>query len=1044
MELSGTWRFCLDPQGHGVQADWFKSDLSDRVELPGTTDTNQKGDRNDAVERGRLTQRYPYWGAAWYQRSVEIPEAWRGKSLALRLERVQWRSELWIDDHHMGAQDSLTTPHVYRIGPLTPGTHRLTLRVDNRMQVDVGKWACALTEETQTAWNGVLGDMTLTVLEPVHIEGLQIYPDAETRSLRIQGKLHNDGQPAQHHQIRFQARLLREGEPVAASAILSVSPTEALQPFSQRLTFDGDIRPWDEFDPALYALTAELLDSAGTVLQTVETSFGFRTLDSDGKHLRMNGRRVFLRGNVDGGLFPLTGHAPLDRTAWLSYFQTILDYGMNHVRFHSWCPPEAAFRVADELGIMLQVEAPMWRPHGDISPHPDVCAFIRAETERILDSYGNHPSFCFFALGNELGTGKDSFLLETIRWCRQTDPRRFYSTTMRPYEPDQPDDFFQTAGVNGIPVRGEGRIGITRPDTLHDYEAPLEQVDKPIIAHENGQFASYPDFAERRHYTGVLEARHYAAFEVDLKQQGLAHHHETFPRASGRLSAQLYKEELETAFRSPSMSGFQILGLTDMQGWGTATIGILNALGESKGFISPEAWRRFCGPVVPLARFEKHVWTSDETLKVRFEASCYTPENYRPVAPVWRLVDDGGHAVATGRLDSAMLITGGVSALGVAEIPLARIPAPRAYTLQVVLDEHHYNSWDLWVYPAEPVTEEPAGVYVCTAWNTETQALLQAGHSVLLLPSLDRLTNVLPGRLAPVFWAQPLFCNQPGQMGIWVDAEHPAFGQFPTEYHANWQWWELLDEARALIIDDAPLNLSPLVQPIDTFQRNHQLSLLFEANVGPGRLLCATMNLTRDLASRPVARQLRRSLLAYMASPAFQPETRLDPERIGQWIAPVSAVTVDRIDSIDANVVLDMEPSESGGCQVHLKQDGFRHLVLAPITNDSGSVAWSGSPLAMLLYCPHDFSGDLCLQVDPSSSVKQVAIRVNGKILATDIEIPLEGGRIHIPIGRKDSCFEVLHVEIIPPSDGTIAMTRITITQATPVKQQPTGVEYAT
>ena len=67
-------------------------------------------------------------------------------------------------------------------------------------------------------------------------------------------------------------------------------------------------------------------------------------------------------------------------------------YGLNHIRFHSWCPPEAAFAAADLEGIMIQAEGPQANVPAGADPARD--AFIEAEFKRMVDTYGNHPSFC--------------------------------------------------------------------------------------------------------------------------------------------------------------------------------------------------------------------------------------------------------------------------------------------------------------------------------------------------------------------------------------------------------------------------------------------------------------------------------------------------------------------------------------------------------------------------------------------------------------------------------------------------------------------------
>ena len=90
-------------------------------------------------QRARLTRTYRYLGPAWYQRTIEIPESWQSRRVELFLERVMWETRVWLDEHYIGMADSLCVPHRFDLSDyITPGRHRLTLRIDNRLKVNVG------------------------------------------------------------------------------------------------------------------------------------------------------------------------------------------------------------------------------------------------------------------------------------------------------------------------------------------------------------------------------------------------------------------------------------------------------------------------------------------------------------------------------------------------------------------------------------------------------------------------------------------------------------------------------------------------------------------------------------------------------------------------------------------------------------------------------------------------------------------------------------------------------------------------------------------
>ena len=103
---------------------------------------------------------------------------------------------------------------------------------------------------------------------------------------------------------------------------------------------------------------------------------------------------------------------------------------------------------------------------------------------------------------------------------------------------------------------------------------------------------------------------------------------------------------------------------------------------------------------------------------------------------------------------------------------------------------------------------------------------------------------------------------------------------FPTEYHTNWQWWELINGSSAMMLDDLPPDLRPILQVIDTWFEARRLGLIFEVAVGEGKLLVCSMDIVHDLETRPAARQMRHSLLQYMASRDFAPKTIVKLDQI--------------------------------------------------------------------------------------------------------------------------------------------------------------------
>lgn len=180
---------------------------------------------------------------------------------------------------------------------------------------------------------------------------------------------------------------------------------------------------------------------------------------------------------------------------------------MNHVRFHSWCPPEAAFEAGDEVGMYLQAELPMWIK--DVGKYPDRRDFFEKEMYAILDAYGNHPSFILMCNGNE-NEGDFAVLEDLVKKAQKYDNRRLYSaSTARTHTPS--DQYY----VSHVTSKGWITVYEGKPST--DWDRCKESdIDVPVIAHETGQRCMYPNFEEIKKYTGVVEARNFEVFRERL------------------------------------------------------------------------------------------------------------------------------------------------------------------------------------------------------------------------------------------------------------------------------------------------------------------------------------------------------------------------------------------------------------------------------------------------------------------------------------------------------------------------------------------------
>jgi len=824
IDLSGTWQFTLDRQ-RLVHPDYI---LTETVQLPGTTDTNKKGDpliKKD--ETTHLSRLFSYKGRAWYKRQVEIPADWVGQPVYLFLERTK-SSEIYVDAKFVGSSNDISTPHVFDLSQwLTPGRHDLAIMVDNSSGVPEQIYANshAYTEDTQTNWNGIIGRIELL---------------------------------------------------------------NGLPPVSR-----------------------------------VEDHPNLKDFHIEGQHFYANGHKIFLRGKHDACVWPLTGHVPMDVASWMNYLSTCQAYGLNHVRFHSWCPPEAAFVAADELGIILQPELPFW---GDFNDKDTVLMqFLHKEGENILHWYGHHPSFRMFALGNELWGSIDK-MAEFIEDFRKIAPDKVYTFGSNYYLGYQGVkkgmDYFTTCRVGGeawgnynTHTRGSfsfadaadgGMINHLHPNTTMNFEegcalafheGSSREYAVPVISHETAQFQTYPDYDEIQKYTGVLYPYNMEVFRSRLEKAGMLEQAKDFHKASGLWSLQLYKQDIEMDLRTPNMAGFQLLDLQDYPGQGSAYVGILDAFMDSKLLCTEREWRGWCAPVVPLLIADKFCITNEEGLHAKLQIANYSGKSLKGKKLWWTLYSKEKQKVPV--MNFAYVGVGstvisadgeGLADIGEVHCDLNNVKSPWAFQLELSIEDTDYkNYYDIWVYPTKDNLKRLEKKVIVTNVLTEDIAQqLEKGKRVLLMPDSSKLC--VGGLFQTDYWNYRMFktiCEgnhksvSPGTLGILTDPQHPIFRSFPTEMHTNWQWFPVIKNSHPMILDNTNKDYRPIVQVIDNIERNHKLGLVFEFAIGKGKLLVCMADL-KKAAEYPEGRAFYRSVLEYMTSKDFAPKTHITFEDFHQ------------------------------------------------------------------------------------------------------------------------------------------------------------------
>lgn len=850
IDLSGQWQVKLDAEKQETMPQAYPETMT----LPGTTSAAELGMPNPAKETGCLTDAYRFEGAVWFIRTFTAGD-WTGEQTMLTLERTR-KTTVYLDGRPIGHQESLCTPHRYFLPPVHAGEHTLVIRVDN---TDYPTRGGHLTSpDTQSNWNGITGEISLTVAHTL-LTDLTVRPDLRRGCLRVHG-----------HII---------GAPDGVAGIVLPGQMEHLLPYrggvlNGECPLKGNEAFWDEAHPEIHTIS---IDLDGDVY---ETTFGLRDVRTVGRRLLINGRETFLRGKVDNLLYPKTGYTPTDVASWMTILGIAKEYGINHYRYHTACPPDAAFTAADLLGVYMAPELPFWgtvAEEGEEGYDERERDFLFQEGFRILREYGHHPSFLWLSLGNELWGSKD-VLNRMMRAYREADDTKLYSSGANNYQfvPDVLDEENVFVGVRlgrERLIRGsyamcdapQGIVQTTAPESASNYDASIvpetlgqsgevgkvqiqygtgvKKVDAqsadalipdvPVISHEVGQYVFYPDFSEISHYTGPLKPRNIEAMRENLERAGLYGEHEAFFRQTGHLAVDCYKREIETLLRSREVSGFQLLDLQDYTGQGTALVGVLNAMMENKGLISAEEWREFCAGTVVLGEFASFTGVMGEDIRFDVQISECDPEKQHTCIRC-TLMDgerelyacDVAPGVRQGRLTDAVSVT--FPAECYRDAMQERITG---LTVVLTLEDGTRNHYPIWLIPPIDIRITREGIEKDGRMVAFVSAEEKADGAAIVVPSAE---GQLPAEYCTDFWCYPMFrsisesMGKPvpvGTMGLSIDTASPLLKRFAQEDYTTPAWYAILQTAH---VQRLPADIHPAVQMIDNTERCARLGILYQ------------------------------------------------------------------------------------------------------------------------------------------------------------------------------------------------------------------------
>lgn len=953
--LNGKWHVVLEDGTTG------------QMDLPGTLDENGIGHRDvganqwhpdavlgnaageidkDAPIATRFTRRHTYEGEARISRKITVPDYGTDRLFVLA-ERAR-ALRLLVDGEACSVfrQGTLSTPYIFELTGAAPGEHEFTFLSDNSypgMPKAAIYYSSAATDETQTNWNGILGECSMYTRPQNFIDSLRVYPRAVKKEEKNKAggyvldvcvelapgakKVYKDAKIILQSEALAAGELedtqtLTEiisysGEGLAEAGTDKEENPKTMEIWFRDLPLRENVKLWDEDEGNLYEMAVTLdngmsAEDKGGSTAECRTRFGIRSFGDNGSgRLALNGRAIFLRGEANCAEYPETGHPPMTIPEWKEMLLKYRSYGINFVRFHSHCEPEAAFAAADELGMLLQPELSHWDPK-DAFGTEESYRYYRAELVDLLKTYANHPSFVMLTLGNELQAqdeGRER-MRELVRTVKRMDPTRLYANGSNAFYGeegcDPESDFYTSQSCKDVVIRGtfsgmRGYLNENYPSADRTYDEAMAEIrkeyQKPVFSFEVGQFEVLPDFEELESFHGISDPVNLKLIKKRVEERGLLPTWEKYVEATGELSRLAYREEIEAAMRTRELSGISLLGLQDFPGQGTALVGMMNSHLEPKpyDFARPERFREFFQECRILVKLPHYTYEAGERLIAEVEAANFGKRNIEGVF-CWTLagkksVSENGNCepaeikskntvIATGE-DTEITICrpGSYTEVGSLDIPLDFVEKNTALTLKVRIGDS-ISAYPIWVYrKTTPVC--PENVYETRAFDVKTREILQNGGRVYLSPDADKesLPNSIKTQFTTDFWSVGTFADQEGGMGQLIDTEHPIFKEFPTDFHTDWQWW-IMATKRAVIL---PHPMKTIITEMDSYAFLRPMAQMIEFRCLKGKVLLSTMELHKS-QQYPEVRALQASIYTYLSGENFEPAEEITEEELSMLV----------------------------------------------------------------------------------------------------------------------------------------------------------------
>ncbi|WP_168119857.1 sugar-binding domain-containing protein [Paenibacillus sp. HB172176] len=827
-------------------------------------------------------------GAGWYKKQFVAGADWPNGTVTLHvggvsLEAWVWLNQQWIG-HHVGHQ----TPFEMRLGEhIKPGgVNELLIVVANTREDIIG---CSIRGFAGKS-AGIYRSVSLKVAGQVRISDCYIHAGKGRKSLSWEVGLEGDT-TVEELDLDWEVSEQWSGKVVA-------SGRQAAKPGNEKWTTDSfDMKEWSDRQPLLYRIKL-ILRHGQDILDKHEQSFGLRTIERSGIHLRLNGKPVMLRGLTDHAYFPETCTPQTDIHFYRMTLKKLLQLGFNWIRFHTWAPPEECLQAADELGMMLQVEA--------------ANGFTESEWLDILRICRKHPSVVVYCCGNEVAL--DDKMLAYLERMKNHLISLVPDALFNPieglrsieYEIDETAEGYVTEPFPHNSKRLE-RLK-TMADVLSPHGAKFrfsyhsmsadelemkrdfQVYERPFLIHELGINDTYLNLDLEHRYEGTrIGTSLYSEAREYIEEMGLLHMASIYYQHSCRWMLQVVKNTIENARKNSYITGYDLLGAIDCHWHRTGyPVGLLNEFYELKPGLTAEKLLQFNGESVLLANCGHYRnIVGGESLNLTLSASLYGQEALRGGHLSWVLRGEDHTIYARGNRQIGFVDNGQVTEVAKVTVLAPELTVPRKLIFEASLTGGDYqvnNAWEYWAFPSLDMCDQEisSNTRVLDKLDEESIAFMAGGGNVLLVGSGPFVS------LPTTF--QIMTGGRVQGNNATVIREHPIFDQFPHEGFCDWQFYRMVEGAETIVFDDISIPFDPIVEFVSGYKMIRKQSSLFELTVGEGRLLVCTLQIDEDDCG---ARFLYHHMLQYIDSGKHVPAKSAVPEALRTLIAESRSLEVD-------------------------------------------------------------------------------------------------------------------------------------------------------